>query len=77
MQNPTVLLFGLQEAGRPLYRNTFSKGSADGGRWFNPLDLKFKNVANTGVIFWAGKLLALWEVRQTGCTLVFLDINTV
>ncbi|MEW5298931.1 MAG: hypothetical protein WDW36_002000 [Sanguina aurantia] len=43
---------------------TFSKGSADGGRWFNPLDLKFKNVANTGVIFWAGRLLALWEAGR-------------
>ncbi|MEW5313269.1 MAG: hypothetical protein WDW38_004853 [Sanguina aurantia] len=53
-----------QEAGKPLYRNTFSKGSADGGRWFNPLDLKFKNVANTGVIFWAGRLLALWEAGR-------------
>ena len=52
-----------QAAGRPLLRTTFSKGAADGSRLFNPFDLTFKNVANTGVIHWGGKLFALWEVR--------------
>ncbi|KAG2485817.1 hypothetical protein HYH03_015527 [Edaphochlamys debaryana] len=50
-----------QDAGRPLYRNSFTRGSADGSPWFNPFDLAFKNVANTGVIRWADKLFALWE----------------
>jgi all-trans-8'-apo-beta-carotenal 15,15'-oxygenase len=27
----------------------------------NALDLKQKNVANTNIIYWAGRLLALWE----------------
>eukprot|EP00195_Chlamydomonas_chlamydogama_P010574 CAMPEP_0202902346 /NCGR_PEP_ID=MMETSP1392-20130828/16799_1 /ASSEMBLY_ACC=CAM_ASM_000868 /TAXON_ID=225041 /ORGANISM="Chlamydomonas chlamydogama, Strain SAG 11-48b" /LENGTH=605 /DNA_ID=CAMNT_0049589095 /DNA_START=178 /DNA_END=1995 /DNA_ORIENTATION=+ len=49
-----------QAAGRPLFRSTFSSGAADGGL-FNPFDLKFKNVANTGAVYWAGKLYALWE----------------
>ncbi|GLC46483.1 hypothetical protein PLESTB_000331500 [Pleodorina starrii] len=50
-----------QAAGRPLYRNSFTRGSADGSPWFNPFDLNFKNVANTGVLAWAGQLYALWE----------------
>ncbi|GAX74565.1 hypothetical protein CEUSTIGMA_g2014.t1 [Chlamydomonas eustigma] len=53
-----------QEAGRPLLRTTFSKGAADGGLLFNPFDLTFKNVANTGVVYWAGKLYALWEAGR-------------
>ncbi len=52
-----------QEAGRPLYRNAFTRGAADGSGLFNPLDLSFKNVANTGVLYWAERLWALWEVR--------------
>ena len=55
-----------QAARRPLLRTTFSKGAADGGRLFNPFDLTFKNVANTGVLHWGGKLYALWEVRTGG-----------
>ncbi|KAG2441768.1 hypothetical protein HXX76_003381 [Chlamydomonas incerta] len=50
-----------QEAGRPLFRNSFSRGSADGSPFFNPFDLTFKNVANTGVLAWGGQLYALWE----------------
>lgn len=50
-----------QAAGKILYRNTFTKGAANGSRWFNPFDLKFKNIANTNVLHWAGKLYALWE----------------
>ncbi|KAG1669318.1 hypothetical protein FOA52_014880 [Chlamydomonas sp. UWO 241] len=49
-----------QAAGRPTQRNAFSRGSPGGGL-FNPLDFKFKNIANTGVLPWAGKLFALWE----------------
>ena len=29
----------------------------------NALDLKLKNPANTNVVLWGGRLLALWEVR--------------
>jgi carotenoid cleavage dioxygenase-like enzyme len=36
---------------------------------FNPLDMQMKNVANTGVLPWGNKLLALYEV---GVTLVVL-----
>ncbi|KXZ52551.1 hypothetical protein GPECTOR_9g595 [Gonium pectorale] len=50
-----------QAAGRPLFRNSFTRGSADGSLFFNPFDLSFKNVANTGVLSWAGQLYALWE----------------
>ncbi|GIL87071.1 hypothetical protein Vretifemale_15228, partial [Volvox reticuliferus] len=50
-----------QAAGRPLFRNAFTRGAADGSPVFNPFDLSFKNVANTGVLLWAGKLYALWE----------------
>ncbi|KAI8475714.1 MAG: retinal pigment epithelial membrane protein-domain-containing protein, partial [Monoraphidium minutum] len=50
-----------QAAGRPLYRSAFTKGSADGSPFFNPFELDLKNVANTGVLHWAGRLLALFE----------------
>lgn len=53
-----------QAAGKPLYRTTFSSGAADGSPLFNPLDLSFKNVANTGIVHWAGKLYALWEAGK-------------
>lgn len=50
-----------QAAGRPLYRTAFTRGAADGNPFFNPFDFNLKNCANTGVIPWAGKLLALYE----------------
>ncbi|GFR46495.1 hypothetical protein Agub_g8073 [Astrephomene gubernaculifera] len=50
-----------QAAGRPLLRNSFTRGAVDGSLSFNPFDLRFKNVANTNVLPWAGKLYALWE----------------
>eukprot|EP00775_Hariotina_reticulata_P005364 gene5364-5599_t len=50
-----------QAAGRPVYRTAFTRGSADGNPFFNPLDFKLKNVANTGVVCWGNKLLALYE----------------
>lgn len=52
-----------QAAGRPLLRGSFTRGAADGSLLFNPLDLAFKNVANTGVLHCGDKLYALWEVR--------------
>ncbi|KAG2452616.1 hypothetical protein HYH02_002853 [Chlamydomonas schloesseri] len=50
-----------QKAGRPLFRNSFTRGAVDGSMNFNPFDLRFKNVANTGVLPWGGQLYALWE----------------
>eukprot|EP00873_Tetraselmis_striata_P027205 jgi/Tetstr1/447469/TSEL_003726.t1 len=49
------------EAGKVLYRNTF--GTQPTGR-INAGDITLKNPANTNVIYWGGKLLALWEA---GC----------
>ena len=52
-----------QEAQKPLYRGVF--GTQKPGGWFaNVFDLKLKNIANTHVIYWGGKLLALWEAAE-------------
>jgi all-trans-8'-apo-beta-carotenal 15,15'-oxygenase len=52
-----------QAAGRILYRGVF--GTQKPGGWSqNILDLRFKNVANTNVIYHAKKLLALWEASR-------------
>ncbi|KIY95659.1 lignostilbene-alpha,beta-dioxygenase [Monoraphidium neglectum] len=50
-----------QAAGRPTLRTAFTRGSVDGNPFFNPFDFNLKNCANTGVLAWAGKLLALYE----------------
>ncbi|KGF72694.1 Apocarotenoid-15,15'-oxygenase [Neosynechococcus sphagnicola sy1] len=52
-----------QAAGKILYRGVF--GTQKPGGWLaNVLDLKLKNIANTHVIYWGGKLLALWEAAH-------------
>ncbi|KKJ01527.1 carotenoid oxygenase family protein [Prochlorothrix hollandica] len=52
-----------QKAGRILYRGVF--GTQKPGGWLaNFLDTRFKNIANTNVIYWGGKLLALWEAAE-------------
>jgi len=43
-----------------LYRGSFGTKKR-GGFFANAFDLAQKNVANTNVIWWAGRLLALWE----------------
>lgn len=49
-----------QKAGKMLYRGVF--GTQKPGGWLaNAFDLRLKNIANTQVIYWGGKLLALWE----------------
>ncbi|MDS3860613.1 carotenoid oxygenase family protein [Thermosynechococcaceae cyanobacterium BACA0444] len=49
-----------QQAGKILYRGVF--GTPKPGGWLNNLfDMKLKNIANTQVIYWGAKLLALWE----------------
>jgi all-trans-8'-apo-beta-carotenal 15,15'-oxygenase len=48
-----------QSAGKILYRGF---GTQKPGGWLaNIFDLKLKNAANTNVIYWGGKLLAMWE----------------
>ncbi len=49
-----------QAAGTILYRNVF--GTQKAGGWLkNAFDFKQKNIANTNIIYWGNKLLALWE----------------
>lgn len=52
-----------QKAGKILYRGVF--GTKKAGGWLaNAFDLRLKNIANTNVIYWGGKLLALWEAAD-------------
>lgn len=52
-----------QKEGKILYRGVF--GTQKPGGWLaNALDFKLKNIANTNVIYWGGKLLALWEAAE-------------
>lgn len=52
-----------QAAGKPLYRGVF--GTQKPGGWLaNTFDLQLKNIANTHIIYWGGKLLALWEAAE-------------
>ena len=51
-----------QEAGKMLFRGAFSVGNPSGSKGlYNPFDLSVKKVANTGVVYWAKHLLALYE----------------
>eukprot|EP01025_Chloroclados_australasicus_P014378 TRINITY_DN1672_c0_g1_i2.p1 TRINITY_DN1672_c0_g1~~TRINITY_DN1672_c0_g1_i2.p1 ORF type:complete len:447 (+),score=39.19 TRINITY_DN1672_c0_g1_i2:565-1905(+) len=50
-----------ESAGKFLYPGVFSAGNFD-DRWFNnPFHLETQNLANTGVLLWAGKLFAMHE----------------
>ncbi|MFO5529600.1 MAG: carotenoid oxygenase family protein [Cuspidothrix sp.] len=52
-----------KKAGKILYRGVF--GTEKPGGWLaNIFDLKIKHIANTNVIYWGGKLLALWEAAE-------------
>ncbi|MBD2211696.1 carotenoid oxygenase family protein [Nostoc linckia FACHB-104] len=52
-----------QKAGKILYRGAF--GTQKPGGWLaNIFDFKIKDIANTNVIYWGGKLLALWEAAE-------------
>ena len=52
-----------QKSGKPEYRGVF--GTQKPGGWIaNAFDLKLKNIANTHVVYWGGKLLALWEAAE-------------
>lgn len=52
------------EADAVLYRNTFgTQPRKPLGPIQNAFDLVLKNPANTNVVLWGNRLLALWEVR--------------
>jgi len=52
-----------QAAGKILYRGVFGT-QKPGGALANAFDVRTKNIANTQVIYWGGKLLALWEAAE-------------
>ena len=52
-----------QQAKQILYRGVFGT-QKPGGLLNNVFDLRLKNIANTGVIHWGDKLLALWEAAE-------------
>jgi len=52
-----------QAAQKPLYRGVFGT-QKPGGPVANAFDLRLKNIANTHIIYWGGKLLALWEAAE-------------
>jgi all-trans-8'-apo-beta-carotenal 15,15'-oxygenase len=55
-----------QNAKQPLYRGVF--GTEKPGGWLaNAFDFRLKNIANTQVIYWGDKLLALWEAAAPHC----------
>jgi len=52
-----------QQAGKILYRGVF--GTQKPGGWLaNAFDVQLKNIANTNIIYWGDKLLALWEAAE-------------
>jgi len=59
----TAAFLAEREAGKMLYRGVFGS-QKPGGWWNNAFDLRLKNIANTSVIYWGEKLLALWEASQ-------------
>ncbi len=67
----TEALMKEQAAGKMLYRGAFSVGNPSGGKFFNPFNFTVKGIANTGVLNWGGKLVALYEVNAvTYCKVV-------
>jgi all-trans-8'-apo-beta-carotenal 15,15'-oxygenase len=59
----TAAYLAEQTAGKFLYRGVF--GTQKAGGWLtNAFDLSLKNIANTQVVYWGGKLLALWEAAE-------------
>ncbi|GAB4367367.1 MAG: carotenoid oxygenase family protein [Elainellaceae cyanobacterium] len=52
-----------QQAGKILYRGVF--GTQKPGGWLaNAFNMRLKNIANTNVIYWGDRLLALWEAAE-------------
>jgi all-trans-8'-apo-beta-carotenal 15,15'-oxygenase len=56
-----------QAAGKPTLRTAFTRGAPQGG-FANPLELldfdRLKNVSNTGLLQWGGRLLSLYESHR-------------
>ncbi|WP_107669130.1 carotenoid oxygenase family protein [Cyanothece sp. BG0011] len=52
-----------QNTGKMIYRGVF--GTQKPGGWLNNIfDVNIKNIANTNVVYWGNKLLALWEAAE-------------
>jgi len=61
---PHRSVFRRTKAGKILYRGVF--GTQKPGGWLAmPSILRLKNIANTNIIYWGGKLLALWSRRPS------------
>ncbi|MEQ9486396.1 carotenoid oxygenase family protein [Coleofasciculus sp. F4-SAH-05] len=52
-----------KKAVKILYRGVFGT-QKPGGLWANIFDIKLKNIANTHVVYWGGKLLAMWDAAE-------------
>ncbi|MCS7225539.1 MAG: carotenoid oxygenase family protein [Gloeomargarita sp. SKYB31] len=52
-----------ERANQILYRGVFGT-QKPGGWWHNFGDMRLKNIANTNVVYWGNKLLALWEAAH-------------
>ena len=65
-----------QVAGEALFRTAFSTGKVAGATLYNPFDFSVKQVANTGVIRWADRIMALYE-RDLPYELSSRDLRTV
>lgn len=64
-----VMKVGMHDAARlrqMLFRGAFSVGNPSGGFFFNPFDFTVKGIANTSVVAFGGKILALYEVSAAG-----------
>src|SRR4028118_794772 len=69
-----------QKAGKILHRGVF--GTQKPGGWLaNIFDVKLKSIANTNIIYWGEKLVALWEAaapyRLDPRTLETLGLDTL
>jgi all-trans-8'-apo-beta-carotenal 15,15'-oxygenase len=51
------------KADKFLYRGVFGT-SKSGSWWQNIFDVRLKNIANTQVVYWGQKLMALWEAAE-------------
>ena len=64
------------EANAVLYRNTFgTQPKKPLGPMQNAFDLTLKNPANTNVVLWGNRLLALWEVNTPLCSVTLVPFS--
>ena len=64
-----------QEAGKMIFKGAFSVGNPSGAGFYNPFDFSIKKVANTGIVNWAGRIMALYE-RDLQYQLTAPDLRT-